>query len=91
MANNIPALKTELLTLLTNTTNLDATTKQKLRDAFVTQYPQVYTVWLNGQSDTAARRAEFAVEMTFRHWRQTVEDASYKANVAALPTPDTIN
>lgn len=91
MANNPAALKTELLNLLTTTGNLDTATKQKLRDAFATQYPQIYQVWLNGQPDTAARRGEFAVEMTFRHWRRTVEDASYKANVAALPTPDTIS
>ena len=91
MANNPSALKTELLSLLTSTTNLDNPTKQLLRDAYAAEYPQVYLVWLNGQSDTAARRGEFTIEMTFREWKKTVESASYKTNVAALPAPSTIN
>lgn len=91
MANNPAAFKTELLSLLTATTNLDAATKTQLRNAFVSEYAAAWQVYLSGGgTDTAANRASFAIERTFDYWRRTVQSASYKANVAALPPPGDI-
>jgi len=91
MANNLPQLKTELLNLLTTTTALDAATKTKIRNAFVSQYQIEWLPWLNGAADTAAKRGEFVIEMTFRYWREKVMAASEAANINALPPPDTIS
>lgn len=88
MANQISAFKTELIALLTSTTNLDAATKTLLRNSFVTEYDPAWQVYLaGGGTDTAANRANFAIERTFDFWRRTVSQASYKANVAAMPAP----
>jgi hypothetical protein len=91
MANNLPQLKSELLSVLGTTTALDAATKTKIRNAFVTQYPLEWLAYLAGTSDTAAKRGEFVIERTFIFWRERVTEASQAANVAALPPPDTIS
>lgn len=91
MANNPTALQTEMLALLTSTTNLDPATKTLLRNSFVTEYAPAWQAYLTGGgTDTAANRGAFAIERTFDFWRRTVESASHKANVEALPPPATI-
>jgi hypothetical protein len=89
MANQIDPFKTELFNLFGATTNLDASTKQKLRDRFVTAYPTQWTAFLAaGNTDTAANRGKFAVEITFQFWKDIYTSESYKANVAAIPAAD---
>jgi hypothetical protein len=63
---NLPALKDELFTFLTNTSNLTATEKQKLRDRCVTLYPQEYLRYRaeNQLADNATNRGKFFVEKT---------------------------
>lgn len=91
MANNPTAFKAELLSLLTATTNLDATTKTKLRNRFVSAYPNHWAVYLaGGGTDTAANRANFAIERTFDFWQDIYRGESYRENVAALTPPETI-
>ena len=91
MANNTEALKTELLNLLTTTTNLDSATKTLLRNSFVTDNPVAWLAFLAaGNTDTAGNRAIFAIERTFQYWRDTVRSGSNKSNIAALPAPSDI-
>lgn len=88
MANNPAGMRSELLALLTSTTNLDAATKTLLRNSFVEEYAPAWAAYLaGGGTDTAANRGAFAIERTFDFWRRTVQSASYKTNVAALPPP----
>ncbi len=91
MANNLSVLKAELLNTLSTTTALDAATKTKIRNAFVSQYQIEWLLFLDGAADTAAKRGEFVIEMTFRYWRDRVILASEAANINALPPPDTIS
>lgn len=91
MANNVVAFKAELLSLLTATTNLDAGTKTLIRNSFVTEYDPAWQAYLaGGGTDTPANRGNFAIERTFDFWRRTVQNASHKANVTALPPPTDI-
>jgi hypothetical protein len=88
---NIPALKAELLNVLTVTTNLTATEKTKLRNRFVTAYPTLWQEYLaGGGTDTAANRAAFAIDRTFDFWTQIYRSGSQKENIAALPQPEVI-
>lgn len=91
MSNQVSAFKVEFFNLLSTTTNLDAATKTLIRNAFVTEYAFEWQTYLTGGgTDTATNRASFAIERTFDFWRRTVQAASYKANVAALPAPTDI-
>jgi hypothetical protein len=88
MANNLPAFQTELLSLFGSTTNLDAITKQRLRDRFVTAYPNHWTIFLQSNADNASNRGKFAVQMTVDYWKQIYQSESYKENIAAMPAVD---
>jgi hypothetical protein len=89
MANNIANFQTELLNLFGSTINLDATTKQKLRDRFVTAYPGQWKAFLDaGNTDTVQNRGKFAVQMTVEFWKGIYNAESYRENVAAMPTAD---
>jgi hypothetical protein len=86
---NIPALKAELLAVLSNTANLTATEKQKLRNRFITSYPTLWQEYLaGGGTDTAANRASFAIDRTFDFWNEVYRSGSQRENVAALPQPE---
>lgn len=88
---NLTAFKTELFNLFANTANLTATEKQKLRDRFVTAYPNHWAAYLaGGGTDTAANRGQFAVDRTVAFWTDIYTSESYKANVAAMPPAETI-
>lgn len=89
MANNIAQLKADIRTAFTN--NLDATTRTKLANRFVTAYPNHWQVYLNGGgTDTAANRGIFASERLFDYLQGIYRGESYKENIAAIPPPETI-
>jgi hypothetical protein len=90
MANNIPAFQTELLNLLQATTNLDAATKQKLRDRCVLIYQPEWLTFLGGQADTAARRGQFFALKTADYWRTIYREGSARENAAATPPPEVL-
>lgn len=96
---NLSALKTELLTLLSNTTNLTATEKQKLRDRAVLLYASDYQVYLtrNALTDTANNRSKFFIEKTVGNppgnvsglWSDIFLLGSRRENENALPPAET--
>lgn len=63
---NLPALKAELIAVLSSSSNLTAAEKQKLRDRTVLVYPSEYERYLadNTLTDTAANRGKFFIEKT---------------------------
>lgn len=91
MANNIVQFKIDLLAFFTSTNTFDAATKQKFRDAIVQEFNPEWLIFLNGASDTAAKRGEFGIKKMFDWMKERVESASYRANVNGLPSPDTIS
>jgi hypothetical protein len=89
---NLANFKTELLNLFSNTANLTATEKTKLRNRFVSEYNGQWLTYLaaNGGSDTAAIRGQFAVEMTVEKWRDIYSAGSNRENQVALPAAETL-
>lgn len=91
MANNIQAFKTEFRDFLANTTNLDTATKQKIRNRYVLTNPIDWQNFLaQGNTDTAANRGTFAVEMIFRDMRNVFRAGSVMESQATLPPAETI-
>lgn len=97
---NLPALKTELLAVLTSTSNLTATEKTKLRNRCVLLFPEQFQAWLtaNALTDTAATRGQFFIEKTVGnppgtvpqgYWSQVWQEGSDKENRDALPPVET--
>jgi hypothetical protein len=96
---NLPALKTELLAFMTNTTNLTATEKQKERDRCAVMYPAEFQRFLteNALPDNATNRGRFFVEKTVGNgpngisgfWSDIFRHGSQRENEAALPVPET--
>jgi hypothetical protein len=91
MANNLPSLQTEIFNVLANTANLDATTKQKVRDRFVSAYPGVLSKFLadNTLTDTAANRGKFVAFCTMEYWKDIFRGESQKEQAAAI-SPETL-
>jgi hypothetical protein len=88
---NIPALKTELLNLLTSTANLTATEKTKLRNRFVTEYQAEWNARVvAGTADTATNRGIFVIDKTLDYWSLVYKLGSDRENLATLPAPDTL-
>jgi hypothetical protein len=90
---NLPALRTELVTLLTNTANLTSTEKQKLRNRAVSEYPSQWAAFLAGQglTDTAANRGAFLIYLTVNHfWGDIYRAGSNRENIAALSPPEVL-
>lgn len=86
MANNIPAFKTELLNLLQNTVNLDATAKQDARNYVVAGYPAEWNARLqSGTPDTPTNRAIFAVDKWMGWLSEIVKAGRTSAAVASVP------
>ena len=91
MANNIQAFKTEFRDFLANTTNLDTATKQKIRNRYVLTNPVDWQDFLDqGNTDTAANRGTFAVEMIFRDMQNVFRAGSVMESKATLPPAETI-
>ena len=97
MANNFNAFKGELQNLLATTTNIDNTTKQKMRDRCVAAYPADWAAYLaQGNADNANNRGKFLVEKTVGNdppalsgfWRDIWRGQSQQENIAAAPPPD---
>ena len=97
---NLPALKDELLAVLTGTSNLTATEKQKLRDRCALLFPEQFQAWLtaNTLNDTAANRGKFFIEKTVGNppgtvpqgfWSNVWQEGSDRQNRDALPPPET--
>jgi hypothetical protein len=86
MANNLTALQTEIFNVLANTTNLDATSKQKLRDRFVTAYPGAWLKFLadNTLTDTASNRGKFVAFSTAEYWKGIFRGESQREQLAAV-------
>lgn len=92
MANNIAAFETEFFNLLASTANLDAASKTLLRDSFVAAYPDAWQVFLAaGNTDTAANRGPFVVNVVVRQMRNVVRENSVRTQIATLPPPTTID
>lgn len=88
---NIPALKTEILQLLSATTNLTATEKQKLRNRFVSEYQAEWTARVQaGTVDNAANRGQFVIDKTIGYWADIFRAGSNRENVAAVPPPEVL-
>lgn len=89
MANNIAQLKTDIRTAFTN--NLDAATRTKLANRFVSAYPNHWAKYLaDGGTDTPANRGTFAIEMIFRDMRNVFRAGSVIEGQATLPPAETI-
>lgn len=89
MANNLAQLRTDFKTAFQN--NLDATTRTKLLNRFVTAYAPAWNVYLaGGGTDTTANRANFAVDRVFDFIQDIYRNESYKETLAAIPPPETI-
>lgn len=90
MANNLTAFQTEIQTLLTNTVNIDNTTKVELRDAVITENQTAYNYWLASfspaRTDTNANRAEFVA----KYLLDTLKNIVRSARVHAQVDPGTI-
>jgi hypothetical protein len=86
MANNLAALKTEIFNVLLNTTNLDAATKQLVRDRFVAAYPGEFAKYLtdNAVADTPANRGKFVAFVTFDFWNNIFKSQDQKEKMAAI-------
>lgn len=92
MANNIQAFKTEFRNLFANTTNLDAATKQKIRNRYVLTNPVDWQNFLDqGNTDTAANRGTFAIEMIFRDMRNVFRAGSVMESQTTLPPAETLD
>jgi hypothetical protein len=89
---NLPALQDELLTLFTNTSNLTATEKTKLRNRFVSEYNAAWVDFLaaNGGNDTAAVRGEFVCKCLVEFMKRVYIDGSRRENLATLPADETL-
>lgn len=86
MANNIPAFKNEFFNLLSQTVNLDAETKQNLRNYFVSEYEWEWNERVaSGTNDTAANRARFAIDKIVDGIKAVYRAGSRRENEAALP------
>lgn len=95
---NLPALKTELLGVLTSTSNLTATEKQKLRDRAVVLYPSEFAAYLvaNSLTDNATNRGKFFIEKTVGngppgiggYWSTIWIDGNHRENQNSLPAPE---
>lgn len=74
-----------------STTALTATEKQRLRDRFITAFPNHWQVFLAaGNADTAQNRGRFAAERTIAFWEDIYRSESYKENISTLPPVDTL-
>lgn len=90
MANNIPQLRTDFSQALT--ANLDAVTRQKLRDRFVAAYQGEWNTRVAaGTVDNSTNRGQFAVDKVFDYIQETFRAGSQRENAAALPTPEIIS
>lgn len=82
---NIPGLKSELLNLFGQTTNLTAQEKQRLRDRIVAEHPVEWAAYLaGGGTDIAQNRGTFAADMTIEWWRAIYRDQDRREKVAAI-------
>lgn len=96
---NIPALKTELLAFLTNTANLTATEKGKLRNRCVLMHPSEFARYLsdNALADNATSRGQFFIEKTVGNtpggipgfWSDIYTSGSRRENENAMPATET--
>jgi hypothetical protein len=91
MANNIPAFKAEFLSLLTATANIDAATKTKLRNRFVSEYQAEWdALRAAGTADTAGNRADFAAQKVIDYMTRVYRDGSHRENLAAMPVTENL-
>jgi hypothetical protein len=89
MANNISGLKTAIQTAFTS--NLDATTRQKLANRFVLAFPNEWATRVaSGTTDNATNRGIFAIDKLFDYLNNIYRSGSSQELVATLPQPETI-
>lgn len=88
--NNIPQFETEIYNLFAATSNIDAATKTKLRNRFVSAYPNDFVAYLetNQVSDTAANRGKFLVSKLSFYMKDVYTSEHDKEQRAALPPPE---
>ena len=97
---NLPNLKTELLNVLTSTTNLTATEKQKLRNRCVLLHQSEFNQYLiaNSLNDTATTRGQFFIEKTVGnppaaglpgYWSDIYMSGSRRENENTMPATET--
>lgn len=88
MANNVPALKTEMITMLQNTANLDASTKLDIRNMVVSAYQGEWLARVqSGTADTPANRTAFAVDKWFQFLSDIVKaERNRIAHAAVAPS-----
>lgn len=89
MANNIDGLKTAIRQAFT--ANLDAGTRTKLIDRFVSAYQEEWNARVaGGTTDNATNRGIFASDKVFDYVQNIYRSGSSRELQAAVPQPETI-